>query len=144
MPDELDWPAVRTRDAGDWDAVRQSFFENHSNFVNKMRSFGDERLDSLVPGERMTSGLNVSECIAARGLPSRTDRAAEEAPGGLSNAQRLITRGRINRRDASAHSAKHPGRQDGRAHSESGIDQMRRSRPKYNVAPSREIAGLYS
>lgn len=50
MPKELDWPAVSDGDEGAWQACLGSCFEKHLSFVEKIRTFGDERLDATVPG----------------------------------------------------------------------------------------------
>ena len=50
MPKELDWPVVGTGDDSAWQQCLESCFEHHSEFVNKMRGFGDARLESSVPG----------------------------------------------------------------------------------------------
>jgi hypothetical protein len=50
MPHESDWPPVRGDDERAWQECVGSFFRHHAEFVNKMRSFEDERLESPVPG----------------------------------------------------------------------------------------------
>jgi DinB superfamily len=50
MPNELDWPPVTDSDERAWEVRLGSFFENHRSFVEKIRTFGDERLEATVPG----------------------------------------------------------------------------------------------
>src|SRR4051794_10782766 len=51
MPKELDWPLSEDGEQA-WQECLRSCFENHSKFVDQMKSFGDERLNSTVPGRR--------------------------------------------------------------------------------------------
>jgi hypothetical protein len=50
MPAELDWPPVNAGQDDAWQASVRSLFDNHSSFAERMKSFGDERLGSTVPG----------------------------------------------------------------------------------------------
>lgn len=52
MPKELDWPPVSGTDEQAWQKAVHSFFENHLKLVETIKSFGDERLDSTVPGRK--------------------------------------------------------------------------------------------
>lgn len=50
MPKELDWPPVSGTSEEAWkDAVR-SFFASHLKIVETIKTFGDDRLESTVPG----------------------------------------------------------------------------------------------
>ena len=50
MPKELDWPPVGPTDEQAWERAVRSFFDNHLKLVETIKSFGDERLESTVPG----------------------------------------------------------------------------------------------
>jgi uncharacterized damage-inducible protein DinB len=50
MPAEQDWPPVNARTDDAWAASVRSLFEHHLRFAERMKSFGDERLQSTVPG----------------------------------------------------------------------------------------------
>jgi len=50
MAKDMDWPPVATGDEQSWRDCLRSFFHNHAKFIERMRTFGDERLDSTVPG----------------------------------------------------------------------------------------------
>ena len=50
MPKEQDWPPVATGDDEAWRATVRSLLENHVAFAKRIEHFGDERLDSAVPG----------------------------------------------------------------------------------------------
>jgi uncharacterized damage-inducible protein DinB len=50
MPKEMDWPSVTATGEGEWKQALSRFFENHLEMVESMKSFGDERLESPVPG----------------------------------------------------------------------------------------------
>jgi len=49
MPDEVDWPHV-DGDERAWQECLRSFFEHHALFAEKMKRFGNERLETSVPG----------------------------------------------------------------------------------------------
>lgn len=50
MPREQDWPRVGATDAEAWEQCVHSLFGHHLQFAKSMETFGDERLDSTVPG----------------------------------------------------------------------------------------------
>ncbi|HZD94881.1 MAG TPA: DinB family protein [Candidatus Sulfotelmatobacter sp.] len=50
MPKEIDWPPVTANDEQAWRAGVGSFFDNHLKLVETIKDFGDERLESTVPG----------------------------------------------------------------------------------------------
>lgn len=54
MAKELDWPPVTDGDERAWRDCLRSFFENHLSLVEKIKTFGDERLDATVPGRTYT------------------------------------------------------------------------------------------
>lgn len=50
MPKEQDWPLVTQTGEAAWKQAVESFFANHRKLVEAIKSFGDERLQSKVPG----------------------------------------------------------------------------------------------
>jgi DinB superfamily len=50
MPAELDWPPVTGTDESAWRQAVDSFFASHLKLTEAIKSFGDERLEALVPG----------------------------------------------------------------------------------------------
>jgi len=50
MARELDWPSVTAGHERAWRESVSSLFEHHAEFVEMIRSFGDDRLESTVPG----------------------------------------------------------------------------------------------
>jgi len=50
MPKEQDWPPVITADAAAWEQCVRALFEKHMEFARAIERFGDERLESTVPG----------------------------------------------------------------------------------------------
>jgi hypothetical protein len=50
MPKELDWPPVTGTNKQDWEETLQSFFASHLKIVETIKTFGDERLETTVPG----------------------------------------------------------------------------------------------
>ena len=50
MPYERDWPRVTAASDDAWQASVRSLFRHHLEFAERMQSFGDERLESAVPG----------------------------------------------------------------------------------------------
>jgi hypothetical protein len=50
MPKELDWPPVNGTNEQDWQKALQSFFASHLKIVETIKTFGDDRLESTVPG----------------------------------------------------------------------------------------------
>jgi len=50
MPKELDWPPVGATDEQAWKSAVGSFLDNHLKLVETIKGFGDERLESTVPG----------------------------------------------------------------------------------------------
>lgn len=50
MPVETDWPRPSAADDEAWRASLHSLFEHHLQFVEQMKTFGDDRLESTVPG----------------------------------------------------------------------------------------------
>jgi len=55
----------------------RSLFDTHLKFIEAIKGFGDERLDSVVPGR----AYNFPVCLkadSARGVSLRADRAVEE------------------------------------------------------------------
>jgi hypothetical protein len=50
MPHEVDWPPVHDADERSWQQCLRSFFDHHAEFIERLRSFGDERLETTVPG----------------------------------------------------------------------------------------------
>lgn len=52
MPTALDWPPVTIDDEKAWQDALQSCFAAHLQFAQDVEDFGDERLESTVPGRR--------------------------------------------------------------------------------------------
>jgi hypothetical protein len=50
MPKELDWPPAGESSDQAWKEALESFFASHLKIAEKIKSFGDERLESTVPG----------------------------------------------------------------------------------------------
>ena len=50
MPAELDWPVVTETGEPAWQQTVDSFFSHHLRLVETIKTFPDERLDSIVPG----------------------------------------------------------------------------------------------
>ena len=50
MPKELDWPPIDRGNDQTWQECLRSFFAHHLTFAEKIRTFGDERLEATVPG----------------------------------------------------------------------------------------------
>ena len=50
MPKELDWPLVPDQSEQAWKQAVSSFFASHVELVETIKEFGDERLESTVPG----------------------------------------------------------------------------------------------
>ncbi|HKD79037.1 MAG TPA: DinB family protein [Candidatus Angelobacter sp.] len=50
MPKELDWPPVAGTSEQAWKQALSSFFSSHQRLVEEIKTFGDERLKSAVPG----------------------------------------------------------------------------------------------
>lgn len=50
MPKELDWPLVKQTGEAAWRQEVESFFANHRKLVEAIKSLGDDRLKSNVPG----------------------------------------------------------------------------------------------
>jgi hypothetical protein len=50
MPHDMDWPVIKHRDESAWRETVGAFFASYRNLEEIIRSFGDERLDSTVPG----------------------------------------------------------------------------------------------
>src|SRR5882724_9180480 len=50
MPKEVDWPPVTETSEPAWQEASRSLFDTHLKFIEAIKGFGDERLDSVVPG----------------------------------------------------------------------------------------------
>jgi DinB family protein len=50
MPEELDWPPVAAANEDSWQESLSSFFNDHLQFAESIQDFGDDRLESTVPG----------------------------------------------------------------------------------------------
>lgn len=50
MTKEQDWPNVAEANDEEWQASVRSLLANHRQFAERMEHFGDERLESTVPG----------------------------------------------------------------------------------------------
>lgn len=50
MPKELDFPPVTNTSEQAWKQTVSSFFSNHLKLVEAIKGFGDERLETTVPG----------------------------------------------------------------------------------------------
>ena len=52
MPKEMDWPPVAFEDEKAWRDAVKSCLAAHLEFARNVEDFGDERLESIVPGRR--------------------------------------------------------------------------------------------
>jgi hypothetical protein len=52
MPKEVDWPPVSDGDENAWQEQVRSCLDAHLQFAEQIEAFGDERLESMVPGRR--------------------------------------------------------------------------------------------
>jgi hypothetical protein len=50
MPKQMDWPEVTSPTTEDWSNAVATLFEHHMDIVEMIKSFGDEKLESTVPG----------------------------------------------------------------------------------------------
>jgi uncharacterized damage-inducible protein DinB len=50
MPKEMDWPLVKDTSEQAWKQAVTTFFDEHLRLVKTIKSFGDERLEVIVPG----------------------------------------------------------------------------------------------
>jgi DinB superfamily len=47
---EMDWPPVGEPSEKAWQSAMSSFFANHQRLVEAINTFGDDRLETTVPG----------------------------------------------------------------------------------------------
>jgi hypothetical protein len=50
MPQDKDWPVIKQRDESAWRETVNSFLDSYGTLEKVIRSFGDERMESTVPG----------------------------------------------------------------------------------------------
>jgi hypothetical protein len=50
MPQDMDWPVIKHRDENAWRETVDSFFASYRTLEKTIKNFGDQRLESTVPG----------------------------------------------------------------------------------------------